>query len=190
MIDFIWTIEIPHSVDVQEKWLLTAHCTLKKLGLSLRETDQSYIAQGDVSLSHIIHSCSHTCPQNPATVNGTTLWSLWLKGLGKLADVGSWVIDPHGNIVMHLVQLHIDRSWSAAAHQNWNKLFNALHDQLHIEDVLYGPLDLAIPRQVRSWRAENLISSLANVCGFAPSQHANTLIWASDGSMLPSSAWS
>ena len=173
--------------SIPSTWL-TAHCTLNKLGLSLRETDQSYITQGDVSISHIIHSCSHTCPQIPATVNGTTLRSLRLKGLRKLADVGSWAIDPYRNIVMHLVQPHIDRSWSTAARQNWNKLFNALHDQLRIDDVLYGPLDLAFPRQVRIQYAENLISSLANVCGFAPSQHADTLTWASDGSMLPSSA--
>jgi len=89
---------------------------------------------------------------------------------------------------MHLVQPHINRSWSAAARQNWNKLFNALRDQLRIDDVLYGPLDLAFPWQVRIQHAENLISSLANVCGFAPSQHADTLTWASDGSMLPFSA--
>jgi len=87
--------------SVPSAWL-TAHRQLKRLNLSLRETDQSYIAQGDVSLSHLVRSCGHRCPQIPANVNGTTLRSLRLKGIRKLADVGEWMTNNCGHIVVHL----------------------------------------------------------------------------------------
>ena len=173
--------------SVPSAWL-TAHRQLKRLNLSLREMDQSYIAQGDVSLSHLVRSCGHRCPQIPANVNGTTLWSLRLKGIRKLADVGEWMTNNCGHIVVHLSEPPFDKSWSHAARQNWKKLSLAIHDQLRIDDVLPGPPDLAVPRQTHMERAERLISSLANICGFAPSQYANASTWASDSSMIPSSA--
>ena len=172
---------IPHA------WL-TAHQILKNLDLSLLETDQSYIAEGDVSFSHIVRSCSHNRLQRLENVNGTTLRSLRLKGVRKLADVGRWMIDGYGNISSHLVQPLFDRSWTYAARQNWIKLYDALHGHALIDHLVHGSLDLAIPRQLLRERAEHLISALADICGFSRSQFADTRTWASDGSMLPPSA--
>ena len=61
--------------SIPSTWL-TAHQILKKLDLSLMKTDQSYIAEGDVSLLHIAHSCGQSLPQAVGKVNRTTLRSL------------------------------------------------------------------------------------------------------------------
>lgn len=173
--------------SVPSAWL-TAHRALKRLDLSLRETDQSYISKGDVSLTHVVRSCSHSHPQIPSKINGTVLRTLRLRGIRRLADAGKWVLDSCGKIVLHLVPTPFDKSWSAAARLNWGKLVDAVHGQMSIDDVLPGPTDLTIPRDLRRDIAERLISSLANVCDFTPSRHADALTWASDGSMIPSSA--
>ena len=173
--------------SVPSAWL-TAHRVLKKLDLSLREIDQSYIAKGDVSLTHVVRSCSHSHPQIPDKINGTVLRTLRLKGIRRLVDAGKWVFDSCGKIVLRLVPTPSDKSWSAAARLNWEKLANAVHGQMSIDDVLPGPADLTIPREIRRDIAERLISSLANICEFTPSRYADASTWASDGSMIPSSA--
>ncbi len=98
------------------------------------------------------------------------------------------MIDRAGNILTHLSQPPFDNSWSAAARNNWTKLSNAIHDKMRIDDVLSGPANLTVPRRIRKENAEHLIISLANQHGFPPSQHSKSSVWASDGSMIPSSA--
>ena len=53
---------------------------------------------------------------------------------------------------------------------------------------VFGPIDLALPRELWELWAEKLIRALADVYVFPPSQHSDSLTWASDGSMLPASA--
>ena len=166
--------------SIPSAWL-TAHRTLKIL-------DLSHILKGDVSLSHLIRSCSHSHPQISAAINGTSLRSLRLKGVRKLADVGKWMIDASGNIFTHLQQPLFDKSWSTAARQNWIRLFDTIHDKMRIDDILSGPVDLIIPHHISKDNAERLILKLVKLCDFAPSQCTETDIWASDGSMIPSSA--
>ncbi len=173
--------------SIPSAWL-TAHRMLKILDLSLRETDQSYILKGDVSLSHLIRSCSHSHSQISATINGTSLCSLRLKGVRKLADVGKWMIDGSGNIVTCLRQPLFEKSWSKAAHQNWIRLSDAIQGKMRIDDILSGPVDLIVPCHIRKENVEHFILNLAKLCNFAPSQCSETYMWASDGSMIPSSA--
>lgn len=167
---------------------LTAHRTLKILDLSLRETDQSYVLSGNVSLTHLIRSCIHKNPQIPKLINGTLLRCLRLKGIRRLADAGKWMIDHSGNIFVHLLQARFDNSWSTAAQKNWTKLYDAIHGKMRIDDVLSGPVDLVLPRHVRKENAERRIMNLANTCDFPPSRHSKSCLWASDGSMVPSTA--
>ena len=54
---------------------------MKDLSLSLRQTDQSYVVNGDVSLSHVMHVCNHRDSQTFADITGTSLHSLRLKGI-------------------------------------------------------------------------------------------------------------
>jgi hypothetical protein len=66
--------------SVPSAWL-TAHHVLKRLDLSLKEMDQSYISKGDVLLTHVVCSCSHSHPQIPVKINGTVLHTLQLRGI-------------------------------------------------------------------------------------------------------------
>jgi hypothetical protein len=59
---------------------------------------------------------------------------------------------------------------------------------MRIVDVLPGPTDLTIPRDIRRDIAKCLMLSLANVCDLTPSHHLDALTWVSDGSMIPLSA--
>jgi len=174
-----------HSIP--SAWL-TAHRTLTNLDLSLRQTDQSHILDGEISLTHIVHSYGNRHPSIHTDINGTTFRSLRSKGIRKLADVGKWTIDTCGNIFAHLTRPNLDKSWSAAAQRNWEKLNATIHDRIRIDDIVSGPVELTIPLNTRKRKAENLISSLANVCGFPPSKFSESLAWASDGSMIPASA--
>lgn len=127
-------------------------------------------------------------PQIPTMVNGTSLRSLRLKGIRKLSDAGKWTINRSRNIFTHLIPPIFDNSWTVAARRNWAKLYDTIHGKMRIDDVLSGPAILTVPRHIRKDNTERLIMNLANVCGFAPSQHSKLGLWASDGSMIPSSA--
>ena len=52
--------------------------------LSLRMTDQSSLAGGEVSLSHVVNVCNHQNPQKFADLNGNMLRSLRTKGIQSL----------------------------------------------------------------------------------------------------------
>ena len=56
-------------------------------------------------------------------------------------------------------------SWSMAAQLNWEKVANAVHGQMNINNVLPSPVDFIIPqdRDLRKDIAERLMSSLTNV---------------------------
>lgn len=176
-----------HTRSIPSAWI-TAHKAMKEMSLSLRQTDQSHIANGDVSFSHLIRRYGLVNPQVISKVNGTTLHSLRLRGVQYLRDVGNWSWDTEGNIFANVTQPTYDKSWSLAACQNWTKLAEALHQQIRLDDMISGPIDLAIPKEIRQDLAERLIESLGNVLDFEPSKRTDGKMWASDGSMIPASA--
>ena len=176
-----------HGHVIPAEWIL-AQRVLRELSLALRLTDQSCILEGDVSLSHVMHICNHRDPQTFASITGVSLRSLRSKGVRTLADVGEWSIDRNGRIGITTHPRDLDKSWSSAAKANWARLTNALHHGLQIDDLVFGPVDLALPRELRECWAEKLIRALADVCAFPPSKHSDGVTWASDGSMLPASA--
>ena len=158
------------------------------LSLFLRQTDQSYITQGDVSLTHVLYASDLSTLQIPSKVNGVTLRSLRLKGIQNLKDIGNWVIDRNGDIVISVNAPSFDKTWSLAARNNWMKLATALNQALHMDDLVNGDVDLAIPKRLRLLKAEATIRSLANVCNFPPSMFSEGDTWATDGSMVPAAA--
>ena len=121
---------------------------MRDLSLSLRQTDQSSITKGDVSLSHVLHTCNHRDPQMFAGITGTSLRSLRLKGFWTLADVGEWTIDLEGHIGITSCSPSFDKTWSTAAKANWTRLMSALCHKLQIDDLVSGPADLALPREL------------------------------------------
>ena len=109
-------------------------------------------------------------------------------GINIIQDFRKWNMDKHGAIALQSRQLTFDRSWIQTAHKNWKVVTALLRDHLRLDDMVSGPLDLAIPRQTRQTNAENQIRDLVNICGFPLSRATNGKTWASDGSMTPTSA--
>ncbi|KDR77658.1 hypothetical protein GALMADRAFT_119768 [Galerina marginata CBS 339.88] len=169
---------------------ITAQHTMHNLSLSLRETDQSHITKGDVSLSHAVQVYNHKItPIDPSRkINKITLGTLRRMKINTVHDLGKWIIDDDGTIALQSRQVTFDRTWTQAARKNWNFVANALHQNLHLDDLINGPVDLAIPRLTRQTRAENQIQGLVTSCGFQPSRETDGKTWASDGSMIPASA--
>ena len=89
---------------------------MKDLKISLTRVDQSCIITGDVSLSHIVrmHGNLRESQLTPV-VNGTTLRSLRIKGVRKLKDIGHWIVDNDGGIILEMRPSIVRASWSTAA---------------------------------------------------------------------------
>jgi hypothetical protein len=148
--------DFTHQVkSILANWII-AQCMMHSLSLSLRETDQSYIAKGDVSLSHTVHIYNHKISsRNPSDkINGMTLKTLQRMGINTIQDFGKWNMDKHGAIALQNRQLTFDRSWTQAARKNWKVITALLQDHLRLDDMVSGPLDLAIPRQIQQMNAE------------------------------------
>jgi len=158
------------------------------MSLSLRLTDQSGIAEGDVLLSHVKNICNHQGSQVFKDIMGVSLRALWLKGVRTLGDVGEWTIDLDGHIGLTSHPRVLDRMWSAAAKSIWRQLASALGMKVQLDDFISGPVDLALLRQLREHWAEASIGSLAELCGHPLSKYSDSSTWASDGSMLPVTA--
>jgi len=156
--------------------------------LSLRMMDQSSMANGEVSLSHVVNVCNHRNSQKLANLNGNTLRSLRVKGIQNLHDVGRWVIGKSGEVLISEREQRFDRTWSLAARRNWTALTNAFWDDLTLSHLVNGPLELTVPRAVQESQAKNIIQAMANVCGFRNVCKSDDLMWALDGSMKPASA--
>jgi hypothetical protein len=172
---------------IPAEWV-TAQKVMRDLSLSLRATDQSNITEGDVSLSHVKNVCNHLDSQAFTDITGVSLRSLRLKGIRTLKDFGEWTMDLDGRIGITNHPRVIDKTWSTAAKSIWKRLVPALCEKIQIDDLVIGPIDLALPRKLRERWAEALISNLADVCEFPPSRYSDDLTWASDGSMIPAAA--
>ena len=72
----------PRRASIPSAWII-AHQVLRSLGLSIVDTDQSYISCGEVSLRHI----ANLLPQSPSA---RTLLNLASAGYHDLSDVGVW----------------------------------------------------------------------------------------------------
>ena len=175
--------------SIPANWIIAQH-VMHSLSLSLRETNQSYIAKGDVSLSHAIQVYNHKISSKnlPQKINGTTLRTIQHMGINTIQDFGKWIIDDSGIIAVQNWQITFDKTWTQAGCKNWTTITNLLGEHLRLNDLVSGPLDLAIPRQTQQTIAENQIRNLINICGFPPCQAMDGKTWASDGSMTPASA--
>ncbi len=174
--------------QIPASWI-TAQIMMKTMGMSLKQTDQSEILQGEVSLSHMVNICNHRTAQSERVVNGTTLLSLKRKGIFLLKHIGKWDISAAGTLKINTAQFSTAASgiWTPAATANWKKIKDMLENIVHPEDLIRMP-DLMIPRQLREQRAERYIQALANVASLGGSMHTDGKTWATDGSAIPASA--
>jgi hypothetical protein len=163
---------------------------MRSISLSLKETDQSYIAKGEVSLSHAINILNlKTFTGDPSVkINGTTLRTIQRMNIKSLGDIGKWEFNNDGTITIRPYDQKFDKNWTQPARRNWTTITKTIHNHLQIDDLLNGDTQLAIPRHTRQDQAEEYIQNLVNVSGFNPSRATDSRTWASDGSMVPPSA--
>ena len=65
-----------------------AYHTLKEMGCIIRQSDQSYIFNGEVSITHIGRALNVTC--SPSVPPPHIFHCLVNNGILKLADIGDW----------------------------------------------------------------------------------------------------
>ena len=181
---------MPSSIymkSIPAEWVI-ARKAMKafKPPLVLRNTDQSFLMDSEVSISHILKVSSDDHPQIAKSVDGNALRSLRSKGFLKIKDIGFWTIRENGHIQLQLNHIQFDQTWSTSARTNWEKVNSALN-LVRLERVVRGPIELAIDRARRKRKAEALLHSLASIIKFPRSREAGNLdnLWASDGSMVP-----
>jgi hypothetical protein len=156
---------------------------MRAISLTLKETDQSYVSKGEVSLAHTINILNHkisTVYPN-LKVNGTALRTLQRMGIKNLRDVGKWEFNNDGTVTIRPINLKFDRNWTLPARRNWAIVAKALHEHLKMDDLLNGHTELAIPKDTRKAQAERHIRDLVSVSGFHPSKATDGRTWASDG---------
>lgn len=175
--------------SIPASWIV-AQKTMRSLSLSLKETDQSYVHKGDVSLSHAVNIFNHKISiANPSLkINGSALCTLQRKNIKKIQDIGEWHFNNDGTITIHAHNQIFDKSWTTPARRNWTNITKTLHDHLHIDGLLCGSTELAISRLIRQKQTEEYIQNLVRISGFNPSKATDGKTWASDGSMIPALA--
>jgi hypothetical protein len=153
--------------SIPANWII-AQKMMGSISLFLREMDQSYIAEGEVSLSHAINIYNHNISSENSSmkINGTALRTLSRMDIKNIRDLGKWAFNDDGSVTIHKHGVVFDRSWTAPARKNWDVITNTLREHLRIEDLLSGPTELAIPKCMRQKRAEDYIRKLVNVSGF------------------------
>ena len=156
---------------------------LSKLSLMLRRTDQSFVASGMVSISHLSR-------RNGNAIHGKTIIALRERGFYWLSQVGS--IDNNWKLNVCCTPPNDGKS-NYQDKQIWEKLKNALNGVgiTRCVDGISNGLDLLLSREDRQLRAERAIGALALMTSLKPSvvrsgNHGEN--WASDGSMKPATA--
>ena len=177
--------------SIPASWII-AQKTMRTISLSLKETDQSYVPKGDISLAHAVNIFNHkvsTADQDPnLKISGTALRTIQRKNIMRIQDLGKWLINDNGTITIHPQRQIFDKSWTQPARRNWTTITKTLKDHLDMDDLLCGTTELAIPRHIRQHKSEELIRNLLQVSGFSQSKATDGRTWASDGSMIPASA--
>lgn len=139
---------------IPSSWIV-AQKSMRQLSLTLKATDQSYITKGDISLSHVVNIGNHKFPQK--SVNGTTLLSLRRLNVLLLKDIGKWIINKDGHIVICPTAPNFTSSWTKPARANWTKTTELISQNLCLNDLTTGMIDLTIPRHIREQNEETRI---------------------------------
>lgn len=171
--------------SIPTAWII-AQDQMSKLGISLRQTDQSHLFEGRCSVSHALSLIKPSTPQSERPT-GHAIRSLRSMGFRLLSHIGGWTVNCL-NLTTFSVRALPHGNWSPTQKKNWNLIKNAL-SQAQIGALYSGPADLLLSRSLRQQQAEEYIQSLVLSNLFLPSEVSQgTQIWGTDGSMLPASA--
>ncbi|KNZ80992.1 hypothetical protein J132_03286 [Termitomyces sp. J132] len=174
-----------YSGSILAAWIV-AHEHLAKLGLSLRQTDASYLLEGRCSISHALTSTMDVLRPN-YPVNGHTLRSIRSMGFYQLQDIGKWAVNNSGSSSFVVSEMPAGK-WSSAQRRNW-ELIRCACSRIQIGMLYAGQPELLLPVDQRRLCAETYIEALISNSRLPPTDEAiHTGQWGTDGSMVPSSA--
>ncbi|KAK0439458.1 uncharacterized protein EV420DRAFT_1316137 [Desarmillaria tabescens] len=166
------------------QWRL-AHDTMRQNGLSIRNTDLSFLFYGDVSLRHLNRTLHTRLSLPPQFIT-----NLANAGLTHLFDIASFTLDPAKHDVVQLQphpNVHFQNATTRAQEQ-WLQTSQWLSD-LTLMDLCLDlePLwFLGLPPRLRMQQAQDLINAYYAVSPHAPFPTSIPPgIFASDASMLP-----
>ncbi|KAH7904153.1 hypothetical protein BJ138DRAFT_1186025, partial [Hygrophoropsis aurantiaca] len=137
-------------------WIL-AHSVLRRLGISIIHTDQSYILRGDVSLRHVYNIVK----SSSRFLNANMIHLLSLNGVNLLSDLGQWSTHVTHQPVFHVSASALQSMQFTSVRTHWNSIRNTF-DMLPISAIVSGDWHLALPRAERRERTENVIRYLAS----------------------------
>lgn len=144
--------------SIPASWII-AQKAMRSISLSLKETDQSYISKGEISLSHTINLLNvKTSTGDPSLkISGTAVRTIQRMNVKSLLDIGKWEFNVDGTITIRPHDQKFDKNWTQPARRNWTNITKTIHDHLHVDDLLNGHTHLTIPKQVRQTQAEEYI---------------------------------
>jgi hypothetical protein len=171
--------------SIPAAWII-AQDQMSKLGLTLRQTDQSHLLEGHCSISHALSLIKRSVPQAEHP-NGHAIRSLRSMGFHLLSHIGGWAINCQ-NLTTFVVRALPPGNWSHAQMRNWDLIKN-FFSLAQIGALYSGPADLLLSRSCRQHQAEKFIQSIVHANLFLPSEASHgTQLWGTDGSMVPASA--
>jgi hypothetical protein len=124
--------------SIPAAWII-AHSQMSKLGLSLRQTDQSHLLDGQCSVSHALSLIKLSNPQVEHPT-GHAIWSIRSMGCHLLCHIGTWTVNCQG-LTTFVVRALLTGNWSFVQRKNWS-LFKNFFSLAHIGVLFSGPADL------------------------------------------------
>ncbi|PBK65559.1 hypothetical protein ARMSODRAFT_851529, partial [Armillaria solidipes] len=173
-----------HQSSLPFQWRL-AHDTMRQNGLSIRNTDLSFLFYGDVSLRHL----NRTLPP-PLTLPPQFITNLANAGLTYLFDTAFFSTDPLDHAVLRLqprLNVQFQNATTRAEEQwlqtsQWLSSLTLMDLALDLEPLWF----LGLPPRLRMQKAHDLINAYYAVSPHKPfPSFISSGIYASDASMLP-----
>lgn len=171
--------------SIPSAWLI-AHEHLANLRLALRQTDVSFLREGNCSISHVV-AAAKSVPHVDNALTGHAIRSIRSMGFTKLRDLGFWSVDTNQS-TLFIVRDIPEGRWSEAQRRNWTIVKEALA-HTHIGTLYTGQFDLLYTKDHRRVIAENYLRALISnsTLDSIDAVHDSNQ-WGTDGSMIPASA--
>lgn len=151
---------------------------MKDIGMQFRDTDQTHILIGNVSLRHLIRS---SASQKVSLLDPGLVSSLANNQITELRNLGAWY--GHGVSRRFLVHPYLSYLVNGVAAAQWEEV-KSLVESWKLQDLTDGDGELALTHGERQTTGETLLLTIASTSHLPP-HHSPSPIIASDASMRP-----